>query len=109
MTQKSNVDFVAPTELQEKKEPTTPTTKKQEFIKEKKVAAKETSTKQTIKKDTKKNKGGRPKKPKDQLRKQYTLTLRPETYQLIMSKASEENLSFAKYVERAVLDYISKK
>lgn len=53
-----------------------------------------------------KNKGGRPKKDAGELRKQYTLTLRPETYQLVMQYATKAELSFAKYMERAVMWYM---
>lgn len=38
-------------------------------------------------------------------RKQYTLTLRKETYDFIKSRADEEGLSFASYMERAALEY----
>ena len=39
-------------------------------------------------------------------RKQYTLTLKEDTYKLILEKAREEDLSFAKFMERAALEYI---
>ena len=65
----------------------------------------ERTTTTTIAKQEK-NKGGRPKKESDQLRKQYTLTLRPETYQKVMEHATKAELSFAKYMERAVLYYM---
>ena len=39
-------------------------------------------------------------------RKQYTLTLKEDTYNLILEKAREEDLSFAKFMERAALEYI---
>ena len=54
-----------------------------------------------------KNRGGRPKKAEGQRRKQYTLTLRPETYQEIREKADAEGMSFAQYVERATREYIN--
>lgn len=55
-----------------------------------------------------KNQGGRPtnKEKGIKSRKQYTLTLKEETYQMILDKAGEEELSFAKYMERAALEYI---
>ena len=55
-----------------------------------------------------KHPGGRPtnKEKGIQSRKQYTFTLKEETYKLIMEKAGEEDLSFAKFVERAALEYI---
>lgn len=63
--------------------------------------------KKTVKKDEiPKNKGGRPPLDTSERRKQYTLTLEPDTYQMIMKKAKEEKISFAKYVERATLEYI---
>lgn len=39
-------------------------------------------------------------------RKQYTLTLREGTYKLIVEKAREADMSFAKFMERAALEYI---
>lgn len=63
--------------------------------------------KKAVKKDEiPKNKGGRPPLDTSERRKQYTLTLEPNTYQKIMKRAKEEKLSFAKYVERATLEYI---
>lgn len=55
-----------------------------------------------------KNLGGRPtnKEKGIKSRKQYTLTLKEDTYKLILEKAGEEDLSFAKYMERAALEYI---
>lgn len=55
-----------------------------------------------------KNLGGRPtnKEKGIKSRKQYTLTLKEDTYKLILEKAREEDLSFAKFMERAALDYI---
>jgi len=52
------------------------------------------------------SKGGRPKLEKDQKRQQYTLTLQPSMYQEILAEAAKESMSFAKYVERAVREYI---
>lgn len=59
-------------------------------------------------KQKKKNLGGRPtnKEKGIQSRKQYTLTLKEDTYQLILKRAGEEDLSFAKFMERAALEYI---
>lgn len=55
-----------------------------------------------------KNPGGRPtnKSKGIKSRQQYTLTLKEETYKLILAKAQEEEISFAKYMERAALEYI---
>lgn len=55
-----------------------------------------------------KNLGGRPtnKEKGIKCRKQYTLTLKEDTYKLILEKAREEDLSFAKFMERAALEYI---
>lgn len=61
------------------------------------------------KKDPKpKNLGGRPtnKEKGIKSRKQYTLTLKEDTYKFILKKAGEEDLSFAKFMERAALEYI---
>ena len=68
---------------------------------EKKPDSKKKSTSQE-------NKGGRPtnKEKGIKSRKQYTLTLKEETYKMILDKAGEEELSFAKYMERAALEYI---
>ncbi len=58
----------------------------------------------------KKNSGGRPtnKEKGIKSRKQYTLTLKEDTYNLILAKAREDELSFAKFMERAALDYIDR-
>lgn len=55
-----------------------------------------------------KNLGGRPtnKEKGIKSRKQYTLTLKEDTYKLILEKAGKEDLSFAKFMERAALEYI---
>ena len=55
-----------------------------------------------------KNPGGRPtnKEKGIKSRKQYTLTLKEDTYKLFLNKAREEDLSFAKFMERAALEYI---
>ena len=39
-------------------------------------------------------------------RKQYTITLVPDDYDMIMEKAEAEGISFAKYIERAAKTYI---
>lgn len=54
------------------------------------------------------NKGGRPTNKEKGIvgRKQYTLTLKEETYELFKAKAQEEDISFAKYMERAGYEYI---
>ena len=55
-----------------------------------------------------KNPGGRPtnKSKGIKSRQQYTLTLKEETYKLILAKAQEEEISFAKYMERAAIEYM---
>lgn len=61
------------------------------------------------KKTEKKHPGGRPtniSKGKTS-RKQYTLTLVPDDYKQIMELAETDGLSFSKYVERAVNEYIN--
>ncbi len=58
---------------------------------------------------TQKHAGGRPtneSKGKTS-RKQYTLTLIPNDYSKIMNLADADGLSFSKYIERAVNEYIS--
>ena len=60
------------------------------------------------KKTEKKNLGGRPTNEEKGIRsrKQYTLTLKEDTYKMILNEAAKEELSFAKYMERAALEYI---
>ena len=60
------------------------------------------------KKREKKNPGGRPTNKEKGLvsRKQYTLTLKEETYKTFLEEAQKEEISFAKFVERAGLEYI---
>ena len=85
-----------------KEAPVTPPAEAKEPPKEeKKPASKKKNTNQE-------NKGGRPtnKEKGIKSRKQYTLTLKEETYKMILDKAGEEELSFAKYMERAALEYI---
>lgn len=69
---------------------------------------KKASHKKTKEDPKPKNLGGRPtnKEKGIKSRKQYTLTLKEDTYKLILEKAGEEDLSFAKYMERAALEYI---
>ena len=84
------------TETQKTEEPTTDTTKE------------ENSEKDTAKDSKQKKSGGR--RPNEyyglKKRKQYTLTLKEDTYDFILDKAREEELSFAKFMERAALEYI---
>lgn len=56
----------------------------------------------------KRHPGGRPSNKEKGIegRKQYTLTLKESTYAMILSKAREEEISFAKFMERAALEYI---
>ena len=60
------------------------------------------------KKSEKKNQGGRPTNEEKGIksRKQYTLTLKENTYKLILEEARKEEISFAKFMERAALEYI---
>ena len=69
---------------------------------------KKVSTKKPKEDSKPKNLGGRPtnKEKGIKSRKQYTLTLKEDTYKLILEKAGEEDLSFAKFMERAALEYI---
>lgn len=69
---------------------------------------KKSSSKKTKAEPRPKNLGGRPtnKEKGIKSRKQYTLTLKEETYKLILDRAREEDLSFAKFMERAALEYI---
>jgi len=73
----------------------------------KKNTGSSTPTKQE-KKSEKKNQGGRPTNEAKGIksRKQYTLTLKEDTYQMILSEAGKEEISFAKFMERAALEYI---
>ena len=70
--------------------------------------SKTSSSKNTKVEHRKKNLGGRPtnKEKGIKSRKQYTLTLKEDTYKLILDRAREEDLSFAKFMERAALEYI---
>ncbi len=94
-TKKENSEINS-TETQKKEEPTTDTTKK------------ENSEKDTATDSKQKKSGGR--RPNEyyglKKRKQYTLTLKEDTYNFIVDKAREEELSFAKFMERAALEYI---
>lgn len=92
----------------------TATTKKEaEKTEEKPNASDSTETTNTAEKQNekptpippKKNPGGRPKK--EITRKQYTLTLREEDYKKAMAQAAEEDISFAKLVEKALKQYLS--
>ena len=58
--------------------------------------------------EPKKHPGGRPtnKSKGKTSRKQYTLTLIPDDYSKIMELADEDGISFSKYIERAVNEYI---
>lgn len=66
-------------------------------------------SKKLEKKSEKKNLGGRPTNEEKGIksRKQYTLTLKEDTYKLILEEARKEDLSFAKFMERAALEYIN--
>ena len=58
----------------------------------------------------KKNKGGRPSNKEKGLtsRKQYSLTLKEADYKAFLDKAREEDLSFAKVMEKAAKEYINR-
>lgn len=58
--------------------------------------------------DEKKRKRGRPanKTKGIENRKQYTLTLKESTYERIMVVAHEEEISFAKFMEKAANEYL---
>lgn len=70
--------------------------------------SKKSSSKNAKVEPRQKNLGGRPtnKEKGIKSRKQYTLTLKEDTYKLILDRAREEDLSFAKFMERAALEYI---
>ena len=55
-----------------------------------------------------KKKGGRPKNEEIGLksRKQYTLTLKEDDYKEFLSRARSEDISFAKFMEKAAKEYI---
>lgn len=57
-----------------------------------------------------KHPGGRPPKTASEKRKQYTLTLRPDTYDLFMqvAKGEDPDQSFSKFMEKAAYEYIEK-
>ena len=57
-----------------------------------------------------KNPGGRPTNESRGMttRKQYSLTLPPDDYKKFLNLANAEGLSFSKYIERAVNDYIKR-
>ncbi len=74
----------------------------------KKASAKKTTVKEEKVETPPKNKGGRPTNKERGLksRKQYTLTLKEDDYRTFLEKASEEDISFAKFMERAAFEYI---
>ncbi|WP_029324730.1 hypothetical protein [Butyrivibrio sp. AE3004] len=55
-----------------------------------------------------KNKGGRPTNKEKGLksRKQYTLTLKEDDYSTFLEAARDNDLSFAKFMEKAAFEYI---
>lgn len=70
---------------------------------EKKITSKSKTTA-----TAKKRKGGRPTNKELGLedRKQYSLTLKENDYNLFLEAARAENMSFAKFMERAAYEYI---
>lgn len=73
------------------------------FTKEEKARPEKKSSEANSSKE-KKHPGGRPKK--EITRKQYTLTLREDDYKKAMAQAAEEDISFAKLVEKALRQYL---
>ena len=75
----------------------------------KEITSKKVADKKTKEASPKKNLGGRPtnKEKGIQSRKQYTLTLKEDTYNLFLEKARKEDISFAKFMERAGIEYIN--
>ena len=102
------------TTKKEKNEPVNskPKLPKENHQKEDKPASKNDSASKIKEKkpnEPEKNKGGRPtnKERGIKSRKQYTLTLREEDYKEFLDKAGEEDLSFAKFMEKAAKEYIT--
>lgn len=56
----------------------------------------------------KKRRGGRPSNKEIGIksRKQYSLTLKEDDYSLFLAKARENDMSFAKFMEKAAFEYI---
>ncbi len=83
--------------------------KKEKPIKVTPIKTEEPDKKPKKKAAEKKHPGGRPtNESKGKIsRKQYTLTLVPDDYSKIMDLADADGLSFSKYIERAVNEYIS--
>ena len=87
---------------------------------EKKASAKAETVKEPKKEPTKKkaevvkepivekHKGGRPTNKEKGLksRRQYTLTLKEDDYSAFLEAARENDLSFAKFIEKAAFEYI---
>lgn len=59
-------------------------------------------------KEVKKSRGGRPSNKEIGIksRKQYSLTLKEDDYALFLAKARENNMSFAKFMEKAAFEFI---
>lgn len=66
------------------------------------------NTESSTQKEQEKKKPGRPTNEEKGIksRKQYTLTLKIDTYKMILDEARKEEISFAKFMERAALEYI---
>ena len=79
---------------------------KEAISKEKAESKSESKNNRTIKK----NRGGRPKNETIGLhcRKQYTLTLKEEDYKEFLDTARSEDISFAKFMEKAAKEYIAR-
>ena len=73
------------------------------------ISTEEVPKKPKKKETPKKHLGGRPTNMSigKTSRKQYTLTLIPDDYRKIMDLAGADGVSFSKYIERAVNEYIS--
>lgn len=85
----------------------TPTKKNTGTSAPKKQEKESSTTKKKVDED--KNKGGRRPNAEKGIanRKQYTLTLKEDTYNMIVSEARKEEISFAKFMERAAIEYIN--
>lgn len=73
-----------------------------------KSPAKNPTTKPSQKKSTRtgKKKMGRPTVANK--KKQYSLTMRPDLYELLMEKAKEKQTSFSQLITEAALDYLNR-
>ena len=98
---------VAPVE-NKKTQPFVRTETIEDFPTENETEEKEEKTRKGKEQKPKKQKPGRPSFKEKGLkkRKQYTLTLLEDTYNQIMENATIEGVSFAKYIEKAAVEYM---